>query len=100
MEVILLSHALRYNAKESTAGLQKIATALGLRQAPPTIASVTSAVGEVTRGLGVPDNLRSVGIEPTDLPEIVRHAMDDWALTRVPRSVTAEDALQILTAAL
>lgn len=99
VEAILLGHAIRHNAPASPGSIAKIADALDLRSDRPTVELVVAAVRAVTRSLGVPDDLRSVDIHEDQLPEIVDHAMDDWALTRVPRPVTASDVLAILEGA-
>ena len=49
--------------------------------------------------LSVPPRLREVGVTRAALADVADHAMDDWALTRVPRRVERPELDELLHAA-
>jgi alcohol dehydrogenase class IV len=89
VEAMLLPHAVRFNAPVTGGRLDSIIEALG--QAVPLHGSpaerVTAGIDRLLRDLDVPSRLRDVDIPEEALDEIVEHALDDWAITRVPRPV-------------
>lgn len=98
VEALLLPYTMRYNEPVCGPRLPRIATALG---AVPELSAAAeqgavAAVAAFLTGVGVPERLRDVGITQELLPELVSHAMDDWALTRVPRPAGDTDLTQLL----
>ncbi|MHB8695512.1 MAG: iron-containing alcohol dehydrogenase family protein [Solirubrobacteraceae bacterium] len=101
VEALLLPHTMRYNAPVVGERLAAVATALGARVGADLTPSAVAidAVEDVLGSVGVPTRLRDVGIGLDDLGEVVSHAMDDWSITRIPRSVTQGDLQELLLAA-
>jgi alcohol dehydrogenase len=94
-KAIVLPHVLRFNAEAAPAGLQKVATALGLRvESGPLVDVVNSALVRIFSTLGVPRTLRDVGIPREALPEIASRGMGDWFLRGNPRPVRNPSDLQ------
>ena len=106
VEALLLPHTMRFNAPVTGVGLSLIADALDNRSpADSTHVEITAeerAVAAVERFLAVlsvPARLRDVGVTRAALAEVADHAMDDWALTRVPRRVERPELDGLLHAA-
>jgi alcohol dehydrogenase class IV len=97
VEAILLPYTMRYNAPVVGARLGAIADALGEGDAPGERA--IAAVARLLRTVEVPPRLRDVGVPRDALPDVVAHAIDDWALTRVPRAAAARDLEELLQGA-
>jgi alcohol dehydrogenase class IV len=97
VEALLLPYTMRYNAPVVAARLGTIADALGEGDAPGERA--IAAVARLLRTVEVPARLRDVGVPLDALPDIVAHAIDDWALTRVPRAAAAGDLEELLQGA-
>jgi alcohol dehydrogenase class IV len=92
---------MRFNAPVTTAGLGLISDALD--SGPAVAGSVEDrAVGAVKRflaSLAVPARLREAGLSRAALAEVAEHAMDDWAITRVPRQPDRSELDGLLNAA-
>ena len=106
VEALLLPHTMRFNAPVTGAGLALIADALDNRSsADSTPAEITAeeraitAVERFLATLSVPARLRDAGVTQAALAEVADHAMDDWALTRVPRRVERPELDELLHAA-
>jgi alcohol dehydrogenase class IV len=101
IEALLLPHTMRFNAPVTTAGLGLISDALD--SGPAVAGSVEDrAVGAVKRflaSLAVPARLREAGLSRAALAEVAEHAMDDWAITRVPRQPDRAELDGLLNAA-
>jgi alcohol dehydrogenase class IV len=101
VEATLLPHTISFNASAVPGQLRHVADVLG--QAPePDASADEQAVAQVQRlltSLRVPARLRELGVRRGALSEIAEHAMDDWTLTRVPRTVKCEDLIALLEAA-
>jgi alcohol dehydrogenase class IV len=98
IEALLLPHAMRFNAPVTGAGLTLIAETL---DACPDAAAAPderaiAAVGRFLAGLTVPARLRDVGVTRPALAEVAVHAMNDWAITRVPRRVKRPELDELL----
>jgi alcohol dehydrogenase class IV len=92
---IVLPHALRFNATEASAGLQKVAAALGVhRSHGEVVATVVDALETMLGGLGIPRRLREVGVPRAALSDLAGHAMGDWFLRGNPRAVRDVSELQ------
>jgi len=98
-KAIVLPSVLRFNADAAKAGLQKLATSLGLAgiadEVPVT--AVINAIEAVFRSLGIPRRLREVGVPRESLHAIATSGMRDWFLRGSPRPVRdASELLQVL----
>jgi alcohol dehydrogenase class IV len=99
-KAIVLPSTLRFNADAAKAGLEKVATSLGLApgsgQEPPAT-RVINAIEAVFRELGIPRRLRDVHVPREALPDIAASAMGDWFLRGNPRTVRdPSEILQVL----
>jgi alcohol dehydrogenase class IV len=101
VEALLLPHTMRYNAPVSGPGLALIAESLDTRSVTEPAANKRAviAVERFLASLAVPVRLRDVGISRAALAEVADHAMDDWAITRVPRRVERPELDGLLHAA-
>jgi alcohol dehydrogenase class IV len=101
VEALLLPYTMRFNAPVTGPGLALVAEALDTRSAAETDAEKRAimAVERFLAALAVPARLRDVGITRAALAEVADHAMDDWAITRVPRRVERPELDDILHAA-
>lgn len=102
VNAIVLPHVLRFNADAAAEGLTKVAEALGLAPADAAtqLGKIIETVTNVFKGLGVPSQLRELGVPREDLPELAQLAMGDWFLRGNPRPVQAAAELeQIMEAA-
>lgn len=98
---IVLPHVLRFNGDAASVGLEKVAAALGL---PPCgdqlVARTSEAVSAIFRGLGIPGQLREVGVPADALAGIASLGMGDWFLRGNPRLVREAGELeQVLNSA-
>ncbi|WP_454739258.1 iron-containing alcohol dehydrogenase family protein [Cupriavidus necator] len=96
---IVLPHVLRFNGAAGEAGLNKVATALGVAQSDgeSLVNAVVAAVELLFRRLGIPSQLREVGIPRETLTDIAANAIGDWFLGGNPRPVRGEsELLQVL----
>jgi alcohol dehydrogenase class IV len=101
VEALLLPFTMHFNAPVTGAGLALIADALDTRsaaEAAPDERAIT-AVGRFLAGQAVPTRLREVGVTRAALAEVAGHAMDDWAITQVPRRVERPELDELLHAA-
>ncbi|KWX67724.1 iron-containing alcohol dehydrogenase [Mycobacterium sp. NAZ190054] len=92
VEAMLLPHTMRYNEPVTGTRMAAIGDVFGA-------ASAAAAVREFIAELGVPTQLREVGLAREVLAEVVDHAMDDWAITQVPRPADRDELLELLDAA-
>ncbi|WP_042883182.1 iron-containing alcohol dehydrogenase family protein [Cupriavidus necator] len=92
---IVLPHVLRFNGIAGEAGLHKVATALGVAQSDgeSLVNVVVEAVELLFRRLGIPSQLREVGIPRETLTDIAANAIGDWFLGGNPRPVRGESEL-------
>lgn len=91
-KAIVLPHVLRFNAGAATAGIEKLATALGVSKLADVIAALEGLFGR----LGIPRRLRDVGVPRDSLPAIATQGMGDWFLRGNPRAVSDAAELQAL----
>ncbi|MCI0143014.1 iron-containing alcohol dehydrogenase [Arthrobacter bambusae] len=100
VEAMLLPHTMRFNAEVVGTRLSALAPVLnhgGSRQSTPE--RVVATTEEFLRSRGVPGRLRDVGIARDSLDAVVDHAMEDWAITRVPRRASREELTKLLEGA-
>jgi alcohol dehydrogenase class IV len=101
VEALLLSHTMRFNAPVTKDRLSLVADVLDPRSRATNAADdhAINAVERILAGLEVPQRLRDVGVARDSIPEIVDHTLDDFSITRVPRSVDRHDLTELLDAA-
>jgi len=92
----MLPHSIRFNAEAAEPGLRKIAASFGL---PPSegeslISAIISALEGIFTHLGVPRQLRDIGVPRDSLPDIATGAMSDWFLRGNPRAVERDSELR------
>jgi alcohol dehydrogenase class IV len=100
VEALLLPYVMRFNEPvtgERLANLAEIlrATDTNAEHGADPIDTVT----RLLRAMGVPPRLRDVGVAQESFPEIVRHALDDWAITQSPRPIDADQIMELLARA-
>jgi alcohol dehydrogenase class IV len=93
---LLLTHAIAYNAADPllAGSLHRIGTALG----DPT--DPAGAVDRLRERLGLPAGLADVGVTDADIEAVAAQAPGNANVRGNPRSVSEDDALAILRAAL
>ncbi len=98
VEVILLPHALRFNAPARAGRLKGVADVLegAATSGGPADERAIDAVTGFLAGLGAPQHLRDVGLSRDVLPDVADHTIDDWSLARIPRRAGRQDLLHIL----
>ena len=101
VEALLLPHTMRFNVPVTGPRLGLVADALdpapNAEGAPHERA--VAAVERTLAALAVPRRLRDVGVAQEALDDIVEAALDDWSITRVPRTVRRDDVVQLLKSA-
>lgn len=88
VNAIMLPAALRFNAAQATAGIGKVATALGLPRGAG-LEEVIHALEVLFGSLPIPCRLRDLGVTRNDLGPVANAAMQDWFLRSNPRPVSA-----------
>ena len=97
IEAMLLASTMRYNAPMTHKGLALLANAFSLRSSTgDELEHCVMVVDELLGNLQVPSRLREVGVAYESIPEIVEHALGDWALGRVPRGADAGTLTSLL----
>lgn len=96
VNAIVLPHVLRFNADAAAEGLSKVAEAVGLARCDVStqLDLIIATVTNIFKGLGVPRQLRELGVPREDLPALAGLAMGDWFLRGNPRPVQAASELQ------
>jgi alcohol dehydrogenase class IV len=98
VEALVLPSAMRYNRSANSEWIVLIGQVIGNTGSPSgdEVHGTVGAVEKLLRGLGVPSRLRDVDISRESISEIVDHALDDWALSRVPRPAGRQDLETLL----
>lgn len=96
---ILLPHVMRYNADFSGEKFRDIARAMGenvdgvsLEQARQ---SAVDAVFRLNRDVGIPPNLRDVGVRKEDIPALAQAAFADVCTGGNPREASLEEIMTL-----
>lgn len=97
VEALLLPHAMRFNAGVVPDRLAAVADYLGLSDRG--VDGVVAEVERLSEVFDVPRRLRDIEVAREALPEVVAHAMDDWAITAGPRPPTEHDVRDLLASA-
>jgi alcohol dehydrogenase len=94
---IVLPHVIRFNAEAAQAGIEKIATALGLAAArEPGPVAVIAALESLFKQMDAPARLRDIGVTRESLPQLAAISMEDWFVRDNPRRVREAGELQAL----
>jgi alcohol dehydrogenase class IV len=102
VEAFVLPHTMRFNVPVGGPRLGLVVDVLddtSNRRCTPDERAI-AAIERTLVSLGVPARLHAVGVEQEALPEIVRAAIDDWSITRVPKAGQQQDIADLLEAAL
>lgn len=101
VNAIVLPQVLRFNGDAALAGMDKVATALGLAaRGAGAFAPVADHLASLFAGLGTPARLRDVEVPSDHLADVAALGMTDWFLRGNPRPVReASELLQVLEAA-
>ena len=92
---IVLPHVIEFNAEAATAGLEKLASALGRPcDGAGAASAVVEAIGKIFDELRTPRRLRDIGVTRESLPELAAISMEDWFVRDNPRPVRDADELQ------
>lgn len=96
VNAIVLPHVLRFNALAASAGMSRVAEALGLSSANPDtqLQTTIEALAGLFAKLGVPTRLSELGIKRDQLTELSQLAMGDWFLRGNPRPVQSASELE------
>ncbi|WP_371878682.1 iron-containing alcohol dehydrogenase family protein [Conexibacter sp. S30A1] len=101
VEALFLPHVIKYNAPVVKHGLDKVASALGYAggEADSGTEAAVAGVERVLEAAAVPRRLRDVGVDGDALADIARHVLEDWTISRIPRTVTRDNVETLLGAA-
>jgi alcohol dehydrogenase class IV len=98
--VILLPHAMRFNAPATRERLALVADALGAHGSGSPEAVAVDAVEHLFAELALPRRLRETGVSQESLTLIADDTVGDWFLHQNPRPVSGTaELLEVLTAA-
>ena len=96
---LLLPHVLRFNGAVCPDLFRNMGKAFGLIMDDLTdeeaVEEVVDAVAELSRRLGIPQNLRDIGIPEEMLSALAEQAINDACTPGNPRDVTVEDILNL-----
>lgn len=98
---IVLPYVMEFNLPGNLEGYAEIALAFGETSGSTvrdTAIKSVKAVKELISDIGLPRNLKSVGVKREDFERIVEEAMKSGNLAVNPRSCRREDLLKILEA--
>ncbi|MFM7838368.1 MAG: iron-containing alcohol dehydrogenase, partial [Chitinophagaceae bacterium] len=95
---IHLPYGMEFNSKGMEDKFRRMAQALQLEK--PDSKSVISYLHTLNEKLGIPKQLRAIGVKETHLPTLADLAVADFAHPNNPRPVTREDFLALYSKAL
>jgi len=97
VEAILLPHAVRFSDVSSDERLRRLVAAVGSHgSGSQSATTIATQVESLLTSWEVPLRLRDVGVGHDVLDDAASHAMQDWAITQVPRPVQHADVARIL----
>lgn len=99
INAILLPEVIRYDIPVVTDKLQELAWGLGHRSSGDIIAAgdkIQETLDSLLEASQAPRNLRSIGVQRKDLPELARRALKDVCIVTSPREANEDDLLRIL----
>lgn len=96
---ILLPHVMRYNAASTGEKFRDIARAMGRAVEHLTLdearAAAVDAVFALNRDVGIPENLRAVGVRKEDIPALAQAAFDDVCTGGNPREASLDEIIEL-----
>ncbi len=96
LNAVILPAVLRFNAGHVGDRYERLATAMGL----PAGADLAAAVEALNRRLGLPANLREMGVTDGVIPRMVEGAVADHSTASNPRPVSSADYEALFAAAM
>lgn len=96
LNAVVMPAVLRFNADHTGDKYRRMAEAMGL--APD--ADLPARIAALNQRLGLPENLRQMGVEDDVLPEMARQAMLDHCNPTNPRPATEDDYLALFREAM
>ena len=100
---ILLPHGMRFNSSVVPNRYSRIARSMGVnaggRPEMEVIEDGVAAVAALVAECGLPTRLRDVGVSEDDIPALAEATTVEGAIFTNPRSVSAEEAAEVLQAA-
>ena len=95
---IVLPQVLQFNAQASSAGIAKLAISFGLPTSGEgsVVNTVVTALQAFFEALGIPRQLRDVGVSRDSLRELAEVSINDWYMQNNPRPVRGVPELQQL----
>ena len=97
---VVLPHTLRFNAPATEGRLEDVAGALGAVGSASGVAQELSrACSDFFAQLGLPSQLRDLGVGREDLPRIAEVTAGDWFYAQNPRRVGSSELTELLAAA-
>lgn len=97
IEAMLLASTMRYNAPATIDGLALVSDVMSpCSTSGGALARCIAEVDVLLGHLDVPKRLRDVGVAYDAIPKIIEHALQDWALGRVPRRAGDEELTLLL----
>ena len=97
LNAVFMSHAIRFNLEHARQELETIAATLAISQGADAL---SEAFSDLTKEIGLPKNLREMGVVAGDLAGIADAAMLDHCGFTNPRPLTLENLGTFLKAAL
>ena len=100
---ILLPHGIKFNLEVAKNKYVDISHELGVDTSNMSVNEASTAAIDVVRQLsmdiGLPQNLREVGVQRDDIPQMAKNAMLDFVHLYNPRDCTEEDMIQLYESA-
>ena len=96
---VLLPHVLKFNGQVCPELFRNMGKAFGLNMENTTdeeaVEKVVNAVSELSEKIGIPKNLKELGIPEEMFKELANQAIKDLCTSGNPREVTVEDIVNI-----
>ncbi len=87
LNAVFLPEVMRFNESACEAKYVRLRQAMGLEPG----ADLAKAVEDMNAAIGIPSGLAEMGLEESDIAELVEYAQKDLSARSNPRPVTAED---------
>ena len=97
---VLLPYVMEFNAPETGEKFREIARAMGVKGVDDMSQdeyrkAAINAVRQLSKDVGIPEKLHSIGVQEKDLVSLSQDALKDFCTGGKPRNCTAEDILEI-----
>ena len=92
---ILLPHVVRWNSATAAPLYQRLLPPIDEAGGGDPGKRLATRLGALASHAGLPDRLRTEGVDPADLPQLADDAAGQWTGTFNPRPLTAVDALEV-----